>query len=627
MKSVITPQQIQQDPTLATHAIQADVWAAVNRQHIKKCISELAHERVIKPELSSVAAELPWKQYRLASDIEGIEYVFNAQLMSLEHWYIDEASIEKRVNGEVVNLDSVQFIIEFSKSLNVDPDKLPTYMEEITSTLCGSAYKMTKDWLSAEELTQADFQQVEAAMSEGHPSFIANNGRIGFDCLDYRHYAPETGAAVSLIWIAAHKNRAEFSSSFDMDYETLFNSELDVTTRDTFDKVLTDKGLNPSDYLLMPVHPWQWFNKLSHVFAPDIAAQDIVCLGYGDDEYQAQQSIRTFFNLSNPGKHYVKTALSVLNMGFMRGLSSYYMRTTPAINDWLLKLVESDEYLQNKNFCILREIAAVGYRNPYYENEAIVDSPYKKMLAALWRESPVSMVQPGQRLMTMASLLHIDPEGGAVLPAMIKSSGLSIEEWMTHYFDVYLSPLLHCYFEHDLVYMPHGENLILLFENNIPVRAIMKDIGEEICLLNSDKELPEGVGRIKASMPVDIAILSIFTDMFDGFFRYLSQILYQHCDFSEVDFWRLVADNIKNYQKQHPQFSEKFEQHDLFMKEFKHSCLNRLQLGNNQQMIDLSDPAANLKFAGTLLNPIAQFSNDSKDTEQVVEAQLDEALV
>ena len=69
-------------------------------------------------------------------------------------------------------------------------------------------------------------------------------------------------------------------------------------------------------------------------------------LGDGADSYQAQQSIRTFFNRSRPEKHYVKTAMSVLNMGFMRGLSAAYMEATPAINDWLADLIDGDDVLR-----------------------------------------------------------------------------------------------------------------------------------------------------------------------------------------------------------------------------------------------------------------------------------------
>ena len=41
---------------------------------------------------------------------------------------------------------------------------------------------------------------------------------------------------------------------------------------------------------------------------------------------------------------------------------------------------------------------------------------------------------------------------------------------------------------------------------------------------------------------------------------------------------------------------------------FAHSCLNRLQLVNNQQMIsDLMDFSHSLQFAGELVNPLAAY--------------------
>ena len=46
---------------------------------------------------------------------------------------------------------------------------------------------------------------------------------------------------------------------------------------------------------------------------------------------------------------------------------------------------------------------------------------------------------------------------------------------------------------------------------------------------------------------------------------------------------------------------------DLFAPTFAHSCLNRLQLRNNRQMLDLADPIAGLALTGTLDNPIAPF--------------------
>lgn len=602
---------IHYNPNLATSHINQANWQQANRRHICKAISEFSHERIIHPSKSGHTGKL--QHFYLIAD-KKTEYRFNAEVLQLNHWSIDSNSIEKYVDNQLEELDSIKFIIEFQQQLAIDADKLPTYLEEITSTLCSSAYKLTKEQFNAKQLTQVGFQQVETSMTEGHPSFVANNGRIGFDSADFQSYAPEAANPIRLLWLATHKRRTNFSAAVDYNYQDLMEQEFDLTTRNHFDSILLQQGLAVEDYLLMPVHPWQWFNKLAHVYAPDIASKDIVCLGYGDDQYLAQQSIRTFFNISNPDKHYIKTALSILNMGFMRGLSSYYMRTTPAINDWLNQLILNDEYLQQQGFSILREVAAIGYSNPYYENSKVKDSPYKKMLAGLWRESPVTRLEKDQRLMTMASLIHKDVSGRALIAEMITASKLSVEEWLNKYFEVYLAPLLHCYYQHSLVFMPHGENLILIFENSIPHKAIMKDIGEEICLLNTDIELPEGVQRISIAMPEEIETLSIFTDVFDGFFRYLSELLLQQCNLAEDDFWQLVANCIHNYQNQHsnnPTLVEKFKSRDLFESEFAHSCLNRLQLNNNQQMVDLSDPGNSLKFSGTLINPIAKFRIDN----------------
>ena len=581
------------------------VWEKINRLHIKKCLSEFCHERILQPALMEKKANTT--HYRVQSDFEAITYEFDAVLLPMEHWLVDASSINKIESGEKSTLSSIQFILEFSQTLNIAQDKLPAYLEEVSATLYSSAYKHHRGGVSAKELTVVDFQAVEAAMTEGHPSFVANNGRIGFDALDFQQYAPEIGGAVQLIWIAAHKSQATFSCCTDLSYEKLLAGELDFITRKKFSTALTDRGLLAEDYLLIPVHPWQWFNKIYQVYADDIATNKIVCLGYSDDAYQAQQSIRTFFNINNPGKFYVKTALSILNMGFMRGLSAAYMKVTPAINDWLQDLINSDDFLQENGFSILREIAAVGYHNPNYENELVSDNPYKKMLAGLWRESPVNKINKNQRLMTMASLLHIDTKGAAVLVALIDSSPLDTKQWLASYLNAYLMPLLHCYFKYSLVYMPHGENVILVLENNVPVRIFMKDIGEEICLLNSDQKLPDDVSRISVSVPKEHEALSFFTDVFDGFFRYLSAVLFEYDQFPPEEFWKMVASCIKDYQDTHPEYSNKYREQDLFSDDFALSCLNRLQLRDNQQMIDLTDPSKLLQFAGDIQNPIALY--------------------
>lgn len=629
--SAVSAENPRLDPSLATDPAHAaahltpEHWARANRWLIRKAIAEFTHEKLLAPEALNVGTKTidadGQGDYRLVAPDEATEYRFRARHLALDHWVIDLDSLEKRVDGVPAELDAQRFILEFREALGIGEAMLPVYLEEVASTLFGGAYKLAGTRPDADGLVDADFQTLEAAMTEGHPVFVANNGRMGFDAVDYHAYAPEAAAPITLVWLAVHREDAHFSAIEGLDYAALLRDELGEATLADFHRRLAARGLAPADYLLMPAHPWQWFHKLAITFAAEVARGRIVCLGYGLDQYRAQQSIRTWFNVSQPSRRYVKTALSILNMGFMRGLSPHYMRATPAINDWIKALVDGDPELTTQGFTVLREEAAIGFRRDAIEPAFDRYSAYKKMLACLWRESPVRYQQDGRRLMTMAALLHVDAEEHALLPRLIQASGLATTDWLDRYLRVYFRPLLHCFFAYDLVFMPHGENLILQLEDSVPVRAIMKDIAEEIGIMNTEVDLPEAVSRIAVEVPEPLKVLSLFTDVFDCFLRFMAPILVDQGDITEGEFWARVARCVIDYQQDHPEFAEKFARHDLFAPEFTRSCLNRLQLNDHQQMIDLADPAKNLQFAGTLINPIAVYRPET-DTHRSPEGVL-----
>jgi len=576
-----------------------ELWGRANRLLVGKALAELSHERVLTPHRQ------PDGSYRVLSDDESVHYRFTARVLTLDHWRVDLDSIGRYSAERALELDAVDFILDLRRTLGLSEHVLPVYLEEIGSTLASIAFKLAAPPVSAATLAHAEFQTVETGMTEGHPCFIANSGRLGFDAAEYRSYAPEAAAPVRLIWLAVRRDRATYSAGADLDYDELIAAELDESVRDRFAGTISDVGLDPADYYLIPVHPWQWWNRLAVTFAGELARRNIILLGQSDDEYLAQQSIRTFFNVSVPSRHYVKTALSVLNMGFLRGLSAEYMRATPAINDWLAEVIANDEVLRRTGFSILRERAAIGYHHEQFRAACPNGSPYLKMLAALWRESPIPRLGPGERLVTMASLLHVDRNGDSFAAALIAESGLRPRAWLESYLDAYLTPVLHCFYAYDLVFMPHGENVIVVLDAGVPQRAIFKDIAEEIAVMSKDVDLPPAVERIRADVPDELKTLSIFTDVFDCFLRFLNGILSPAGLLAEDEFWSTVADCVTAYQRSMPALAGKFERYDLFAGEFALSCLNRLQLRNNQQMVDLQDPAGALQIVGTLQNPIA----------------------
>lgn len=581
-----------------------ELWARAGRQLIRKALAEFAHERLLDPR------PLAGGGWSVRSDDGATEYRFAARRLALEHWQVDPDSITRHRDGAELPLDAIDFFIELRGALGISDENLPVYLEEISSTLAGTAYKLATPRPSAAELAATgDFQAIETGMTEGHPCFVANNGRLGFGVHEYHAYAPEAATPVRLVWLAAHRDHSTFTCAADLDYDTLVREELGEEQLARFAGTLAGVGLDLADYQLIPVHPWQWWHKMSVTFAGELATRRLVFLGEGDDSYLAQQSIRTFFNTTEPTRHYVKTALSVLNMGFMRGLSAAYMEATPAINDWLAKLIAADEVFRATGLTIIRERAAIGYRHRQYEAATDRYSPYRKMLAALWRESPVPRLQPGERLATMASLLHTDAAGGSFATALITRSGLTPEAWLRRYLDAYLTPLLHSFYAYDLAFMPHGENVIMVLDESGAVnRVIFKDIAEEIVVMDPTAPLPPAVRRIRADIPDDTKLLSIFTDVFDCFFRFLSAQL--DCDgtLDQDAFWRTVAECVADYERSVPHLADKLRRYDMFAEDFALSCLNRLQLRNNKQMVDLADPAAALQLIGTLPNPIAPYA-------------------
>jgi siderophore synthetase component len=583
--------------TYADH-LTPELLDRAQRHLCAKAVAELAHERLLVPEPDGSA-----DGWSLTSPDGRSTWRFTARLHPLEHWVVAPASLRRTVDGQPVAPDAQELVVDFAGVLGIPDALLPTYLEELASTLGAACWKLAHAATPVAELVHAGHQALEAAMTEGHPSFVANNGRIGFGLDDYTAYAPEAGRDVRLLWLAVRRDQSRLSLAAGLDEETHYRRELGDDVVATFAGRLHDLGCDPADYRYLPVHPWQWANRLAITFAPSVARRDVVLVGEGPGGHRAQQSIRTFFPVDHPERSYVKTALAIQNMGFLRGLSPAFMEATPAINDWVAALVADDPTLRDCGFTVLREHAAIGWTGDVF-HRLEASSPYRKMVAALWRESPRPDLADGERLVTMAALLHRDHTGASFVGALVEASPYDARTWLRAYLRAYLRPLVHCLLAHDLVFMPHGENLILVLRDGLPVRAVMKDIGEEVAVLG-DGPLPPEVERIRAEVPVETQSLAIHTDVFDGFLRHLGATMSEDGLLPGVDFWAEVGRCVREHEADHPGLAEAAARHDLARPTFRHSCLNRLQLRNTLEMVDLAQPAGSLLYAGELANPIA----------------------
>ena len=109
-------------------------------------------------------------------------------------------------------------------------------------------------------------------------------------------------------------------------------------------------------------------------------------------------------------------------------------------------------------------------------------------------------------------------------------------------------------------------------------------------------------------VPGEEKALSVFTDMFDGVLRHLSGILDGDGLLPAERFLAIVAETLDDYEAEHPDAAHGVSGDvDLRAEHFTHSCLNRLQLKNTKQMVDIGNQAESLLYAGTMPNPVARW--------------------
>lgn len=593
------------------------VWNQVNRKLLAKSLAELMHEEVAKPQRKEVLPDGKWA-FCLVTDKPEIEYHFKAAKRLLDYWHIFPETIRKRVSGvDEEALDVLDFFSEMQGQFGVDAFTLAHYTEELLNTLYADAAIASKGRLSSTALALADYQVVEQQM-DGHPWVIVNKGRLGFNAADYKAFAPEQGQDTSLIWLAAHSERATFYTLKGMDKQAFYREELGEELLASFNAQLKDLGFDPQDYHFIPVHRWQLENKILQQFQPDMVRGKLVVLGTGADRYTPQQSIRTFFNKSDAGKHYVKTAVSILSTGNIRGLSPKQMAVAPRITEWVKGLLEGDAYLQGLGLILLGEVATVAYHHPQYHH--IVDGPYqyREMLGALWRESAQPKLQEGERMLTMAALLYVDDQGIPLVEALAAQAGVSMEHWLQAYLDAYLKPLLHMYYRHSLCVTPHGENIILVMRDGLPTRMIVKDFVDDIVLTAEAREkLPTELadGLIQSSNKENVPLF-ILLGVFDAFFRYLSDILHSHQLLDERRFWGQVLLTVRAYEQEHPDLVPRFEKYNLFVPQFKRFYINSLRL-LYQGYAERTGFAIPQK-GGTLPNPLFELTKQDAVEQEIV---------
>jgi len=586
-------------------------WDQANRELLAKAITELMYEEIIAPEIGGDGA-LRWA-------LPSGTLTGTACHRELGWWRVDTASLRfdhasthgrDRQDASTVSPlaavpDAATVLSEGLAAAGCGGATLAPYVAELSATLQADCVRLDGARPVAELLDESPVL-VEAELG-AHPWIIANKGRVGFSASDARQYAPEARQDVRLHWLAAGPGVAEIRG---LDHHRVVREQVGDDEYARLRGRAVAAGLDPDRCAFLPVHPWQWTNRVEPLHAGELARGELAWLGEGVARYRPQLSVRTMTDLDHPGRRYIKLPLSVLNTSVYRGLPRERTIAAPALSGWLRSVVDGDPFLAETGLVLLGEVASVSIPHRTFEAMAGVPYQYTELLGAIWRESVDGYLRPGEQAVSLAALLHIDTDGASFAGALIERSGLRPDAWFAVLHEAVLPPLLHFLYRYGAMFSPTGQNCMLIHRYGVPQRLVVKDFVDDVALCSERLPEHDGLDPVAVAALADVTISAktlvkyLHNGLIIGVYRYLAEIADDLLGLPEEAFWAGTRAVLRRYQARFAgELAARFTQFDLETLTIPKLCLNRLRLLERGYGDDPDRPV--ISAHGEVRNPLS----------------------
>jgi siderophore synthetase component len=551
----------------------------VEQRIIRQLIQALIYEEIVACDSGSRSMTDGRQPFRLAGKTDGGEaVVYEAQgrrMASFGRVHLDRTPVKRMLaGGRTANAQLGLFVTEMLAQVQ-QGERLAHFMEELEQTLLKDVQAQAFEPAGEPSSEQRSYDELEGNIKDGHPYHPCYKSRIGFTLSDNAAYGPEFKRQLKPVWIAVSRHSSKIAHSEDINYSDFIRKELGGGQYASFNSIVTGKGRKAEDYSFMPVHPWQWKNVIIPQFYLALKELDIIVLGEGNDLYRPQQSIRTLANFTSKDRAYLKLSLSITTTSTSRIMAGHTVLNGPLITDWLHNLIQDDDYAKQLNFVILREVLGVTYdygQLPEHGRHKAYGT-----LGAVWRESLHPYLYSDEDGVPFNGLCHVDSTGVPLIDPWIQAYG--VEAWSEQVLRAAVSPIIHMLYAHGIGMESHGQNIILLHKQGVPLRVVLKDFHDGVrfsavhltepgkCpILNPEPTshaLVNPNSFIKTDNPVDVRDFT-----YDAFFficlSELAMFLEEHYQLEEHHFWKTTAKIIIEYQHRHPQHQERYRLFDLF---------------------------------------------------------------
>lgn len=503
--------------------------------------------------------------------------------------------------------DSLTLLMsELFRESQVQPAHLAVFVRELEETLLKDTLAVVHAGEVPVHLSELSYYELESALPDGHRYHPSYKSRIGFDYEDNRHYGPEFGASLQLMWMAVSKKWTYSAIANGYSFDEFLDEELGRETIERFVQAIRMHGGDPLQYMLLPVHPWQWQHQLAYAMAPYIHAGEVIVLGVADTPYRPLQSIRTLHNPQRREAPNVKLAMSLINTSASRYLSPHSVASAPVVSRWLQSMIDADPYLRDEaRLVLLHEFAGVVFDPP--PADPCVEPEIYGVLACIWRDNLAPRMLPGESAVPFNALCATDGQGQPYIHGWIQRLGA--EFWWRELVHQTVVPVAHLLVAHGVALESHGQNMILIHRDGLPTRAALKDFHEGYYYCRAFLADPAACPDFAAIhenftlAPVDALFEqssreTVRDTLMDALFLFnlgeIAWVLDQYYGLSESRCWEIVVDELETHRERHPELSHRYEQFDLYVPLCEVESLTRSRLY----------PDVNATYTHTAANPL-----------------------
>ena len=332
-------------------------------------------------------------------------------------------------------------------------------------------------WLSRGDAVANPTALLEQWGTLGHPWHPNYKTKLGLSVAQVIDFSPEFEARIPLMLCALHRQFAhveamEGTGDYSRWWQTCFPEAAGQLNNE-----LQRQGLNPADYLPLPVHPWQAAHQLPLTFANEISDRLLVLTNVVEFTALPTMSFRTVLPEAHPDAPMVKLPVALSLTSAQRTVSPRAVRMGPRISHLLQTIIDQEPQIRAV-LDILPERIGVHFSPPIANDER------SRQAAVLYRDNPQSRLQPGELAIPVGSLFALDAAGQPLLRHWIalaegRDDAQAMLTFLRKYLAITVQGLLGMYLRYGIAFEAHQQNSFMIMNaDGQPDRLLVRDFGD-----------------------------------------------------------------------------------------------------------------------------------------------------